>query len=187
MLSMHASPIAAGEGKETGGLNVYVLELSKALGGLGFIVDIFTRSQNPKKPAIVPVAENIRLIHLPAGPERPYPKHQLRRFIPEFTKNIHTFIETNQLHYDILHCHYYFSGLTGFALGSEIKPSVPLTMTFHTLELMKNLVARSILEQEGTYRLRAEQRLVKASHHILSMDRRRGYEPKKEYVVRRAS
>lgn len=165
---MHACPIAASEGKETGGLNVYVLELSKALGELGFIVDIFTRSQNPKKPNIVAVAENVRVIHLTAGSQRPYPKQHLRRHIPEFTQNIRSFIENNQLHYDILHCHYYLSGLVGLALQSEMKPRVPLIMTFHTLGLMKNLVARSLLEQEGKFRLYAEQRLVKASDHIVS-------------------
>ena len=41
-------------------------------------------------------------------------------------------------------------------------------MTFHTLGLMKNLVARTDLEQEGAYRLRSEQRLVKNSDHIVS-------------------
>ena len=46
MLSVHSSPLAALGGKEAGGMNVYVRELSRELGRRGIGVDIFTRSQD---------------------------------------------------------------------------------------------------------------------------------------------
>jgi len=73
MLSVHTCPLAALGGKETGGMNVYVRELSRELGRMGFHVDVFTRSQNAQVPRIVPMGEQVRVIHLVAGPERPLP------------------------------------------------------------------------------------------------------------------
>lgn len=69
MISYHTCPLASEEGKETGGMNIYVLHTAKELAKQGFFVDIFTRSQNPDQPHIVHIAENIRLMHIKAGPE----------------------------------------------------------------------------------------------------------------------
>ena len=44
VLSVHTCPLAALGGKETGGMNVYVREVARALGRLGFGIDVFTRS-----------------------------------------------------------------------------------------------------------------------------------------------
>ena len=52
MLSIHSSPIAALGGKEAGGMNVYVRELSRELGERGIKVDMFTRSQDPAAPVV---------------------------------------------------------------------------------------------------------------------------------------
>ena len=53
MLSVHTCPLAALGGKETGGMNVYVREVARALGRLGFGIDVFTRSQDPAIPEVV--------------------------------------------------------------------------------------------------------------------------------------
>ncbi|MGH2611179.1 MAG: glycosyltransferase, partial [Tepidiformaceae bacterium] len=41
-VSAHTSPLAPLGGRETGGMNVYVLELSRELARLGYEIDIFT-------------------------------------------------------------------------------------------------------------------------------------------------
>ena len=51
MLSVHTCPLAALGGKETGGMNVYVRELSRELGRMGVEVDIFTRSRTRRSRA----------------------------------------------------------------------------------------------------------------------------------------
>jgi D-inositol-3-phosphate glycosyltransferase len=43
MLSVHTCPLAKLGGKNTGGMNVYVRELSRELGRRGVDVDVFTR------------------------------------------------------------------------------------------------------------------------------------------------
>ena len=72
MLSVHTCPLAVLGGKKTGGMNVYVRELSRELGRRGIKVDVFTRSQNPCIPHVnQTLGENARVIHIPAGPESP--------------------------------------------------------------------------------------------------------------------
>ena len=43
-VAYHTSPLAALGGRSSGGLNVYVLELSRELAALGYEVDMFTRN-----------------------------------------------------------------------------------------------------------------------------------------------
>lgn len=64
MISYHTCPLASEEGKETGGMNVYVYELSKNLGKIGYQIDVITRCQDKNNPDIVEVTPNFRVIHL---------------------------------------------------------------------------------------------------------------------------
>lgn len=168
MISFHTCPLASQEGKETGGMNVYVLELSRQLARQGIAVDVFTRSQDDHQPHIVHVEPGFRVIHVPAGPESPVPKKQLMQYLPEFVANTLRFIAEQNAHYDLLHCHYYLSGLAGLDLRHALNPDMPLVMTFHTLALMKNLVARNEPEREDMERIEAEYRLVGAADRIIA-------------------
>ena len=89
MLSIHTCPLAMLGGKETGGMNVYVRDLSRELGRRGIAVDCFTRSQNPNIPSIsTKLGPNGRVIHVPAGPEAPYDKNLIADHLPEFTSGV---------------------------------------------------------------------------------------------------
>jgi D-inositol-3-phosphate glycosyltransferase len=169
LISYHTCPLASEEGKETGGMNVYVLELGKRLAARGLIVDAFTRSQDPTNQKVVPVVPGFRVIHLPAGPEATLPKKELYQYIPAFIENYLAFAQEYALHYDVLDCHYYLSGL----IGLEIQKSQhqPLIMTFHTLALMKNLVARDDLERDSRERIEAELTLVRQADIVVAPSR----------------
>ncbi|MEI6045081.1 MAG: glycosyltransferase, partial [Chloroflexota bacterium] len=65
MLSVHTCPLAVLGGKEAGGMNVYVRELSRELGRRGIQVDVFTRAQSSITPFTHTLSENARIIHLP--------------------------------------------------------------------------------------------------------------------------
>jgi D-inositol-3-phosphate glycosyltransferase len=163
MVSYHTCPLASEEGKETGGMNVYVLELAKALGALGIQVDIFTRAQDPSNEPEIWISETVRLLHIPAGPMAGVPKHSLRQYLPEFVANIKAWLKKENPIYTVWHAHYYLSGLVVKELGA-----MPLLMQFHTLGLMKNLVARTLAEQETTDRIQAEYELVTQAQMILA-------------------
>src|SRR5438045_7789345 len=108
IISYHTCPLASEEGKETGGMNVYVLYTAQALAKLGFVVDIFTRSQDSKQPHIVDVASQLRVIHVKAGPESyilpdsEENKKQFFTFLPEFVEGIKNFQTKEQITYDLL-------------------------------------------------------------------------------------
>ena len=168
MISYHTCPQASLEGKETGGMNVFVLELSKELVGLGYQVDMFTRCHDDDSKRIVNVAPNLRLMHLPAGPVDPIPKKTLLNYLDEFTANMVRFIQEEGMQYDLLHCHYYMSGLIGLKLNGQLSSPLPLLMRFHTLALMKNLVARSQRERESQERIDAEFLLAQEASRIMA-------------------
>jgi D-inositol-3-phosphate glycosyltransferase len=166
VISYHTCPLSDEADAEIGGMNIYVLELSKALSRKGYNLDIFTRSQSEESPRIVQVNEHLRVIHVPAGPQEPLSKKVIEQFIPEFLEYFYAFVEKEKVMYQIVSCHYYLSG----EIGKDIKKKLglPLVMTFHTLGLMKNLVARSDEERESKERIETELQLVRESDQIIS-------------------
>ncbi len=168
MLSMHTCPLAFEEGKETGGMNVYVMELSKELAKKGYYVDIFTRSQSQTQPKIVVINPFLRVIHLVAGPEKSVPKKEVIEYVDEFVESFLLFTKRENTSYDLLHAHYYLSGMVCQQLKQNGFSNTPFVMTFHTLALMKNLVARDELEREEKERINAEIVLVKEADHIIA-------------------
>ena len=78
IISYHTCPLATLGGKNTGGMNVYIKELTKQLGQQNFHVDIFTRSQDEHVPQIIHhLGYGNRVVHIPAGPEVPLQKEKL--------------------------------------------------------------------------------------------------------------
>ena len=167
MISYHTCPLASEEGKETGGMNVYVLESAKELVKRGIVVDIFTRSQDPHQPSIVSLSENLRVVHLAAGPQMTLHKKMILAYIPEFAESFLQFQEKEHLSYDLLHCHYFLSGLAALEIKNMLT-TIPFIICFHTLALMKNLVARDELEREETERIDAELLLTKEADKVVA-------------------
>jgi D-inositol-3-phosphate glycosyltransferase len=167
MLSYHTCPLATLGGKDTGGMNVYVRELTRHLGQLGVHVDVFTRSQDEHVPHVLhDLGYGNRVVHVPAGPEKPLPKPELAAHIPQFVQGIRSFAREKGLQYDLIHSHYWMSGLAGVELQAEW--NVPLIHMFHTLVLMKNRVARSPDEVEGDYRLKGELAVLRRAQGIIA-------------------
>lgn len=170
MLSYHTCPLATLGGKDTGGMNVYVRDLTRQLGALGVHVDVFTRSQDEHVPHVLhDLGYGNRVVHVPAGPEVPLPKQELATYIPEFVKGIQAFTENKGLAYDLIHSHYWMSGVA--ALDLKATWSVPVVHMFHTLGLMKQRVARTPEEAEGDYRLEGEQEVLRLADRIVAATR----------------
>jgi D-inositol-3-phosphate glycosyltransferase len=160
MLSYHTCPLATLGGKDTGGMNVYVRDLTLELGRMGVHVDVFTRSQDEHVPHVLhDLGFGNRVVHVPAGPENPLPKWELAAHVPQFVEGIKHFAEDKNIHYDLIHSHYWMSGLAAEAL-SDSWGGTPIIQMFHTLGEMKNRVARSEAEREGEYRLEGERHVL---------------------------
>ena len=166
VLSVHTCPLAVLGGKETGGMNVYVRELARELGRMGVAADVFTRSQNPAIPRVVALAPGARVVHLPAGPEALLPRAQVRGHLDEFVDGVEAWRNARGVDYDLVHAHYWLSGVAGLALRARW--GVPLVQMFHTLGRLKNRVADGPAELEPGVRLREEERLVGEADRLVA-------------------
>jgi D-inositol-3-phosphate glycosyltransferase len=166
MLSVHTCPLAVLGGKETGGMNVYVRELARELGRMGVGVDVFTRSQNPAIPRVVDLGDGARVIHLAAGPEAPMPREAVHRHLGEFVEGVDAWRIAQGLDYDVLHAHYWLSGVVALALRARW--GAPVLQMFHTLGRLKNAVARGAGEREPALRLAEETRLVREADRVIA-------------------
>lgn len=137
MISTHGYVSAEPEfGKpDTGGQVVYVLELSKCLGRMGYDVDIMTR-QFEDQPAEEPVGDNVRIVRFPCGGHKRFiPKEVLCNNIVEWSDNAIRFIRENALDYMFVNSHYWDAGLAGQILADQFK--VPHFHTPHSIGAWK--------------------------------------------------
>ena len=167
MLSYHTCPLATLGGKDTGGMNVYVRDLTRYLGQMGIHVDVFTRSQDEHVPHVLhDLGYGNRVVHVPAGPEIPLPKRELADYIPQFVDGIRQFADGKGIRYDLIHSHYWMSGLAAASL-SDLWAGAPILHMFHTLGEMKNRIARSDSEREGAYRIEGEKRVIQRATRLI--------------------
>ena len=167
MLSVHTCPLATLGGKETGGMNVYVRDLSREFSRRGIYVDVFTRSQNPQAPRIRDrLGYRGRVIHLPAGPERPYNKNRVYDHLPEFVEGVIQFAESERLSYNVLYSHYWLSGWVARALRERW--GTPIVQMFHTLGHMKNRVAQRASDLETDSRIEIESEIARFADRLVA-------------------
>ena len=143
-------------------MNVYVRELSVQLAKRGHWVDVFTRGVGESTQTI---AAGDRLITIVAGPHREVEKGELASFIPEFSRRVEGFAQAEDLRYDLIHAHYWMSGLAGLELKKTW--DVPMVVMFHTLGLVKNRIA-VLGERESDERIRGERRALAAAGMVVA-------------------
>jgi D-inositol-3-phosphate glycosyltransferase len=134
VITVHGCPLRQAGSKDSGGMNIYILEMAKCLAARGVQVDVFTRHHDPLDPQVVMLAPGARLIHLPAGAPS-LDKSGVYELLPSFTTQMRRFCISNRLNYDLVSSHYWLSGLVGMRLASEW--GVPHTTSFHTMAEMK--------------------------------------------------
>lgn len=166
MLSYHSSPVAPLGGKHTGGMNVYVRELSRRQAQLGHSVDIFTRGEQAAEIELFRGPKGAaRVLALPAGPPRPLERDELVAHIPAFADALLDYAGERELTYDLIHAHYWMSGLIGARLKGEW--DVPLVLMFHTLGLVKNRI-EALSQRESDERIRGERKSIAAADMVVA-------------------
>ena len=177
MLSAHSCPVGKLGSKDTGGMNVYICELSEELGKQGHSVDVYTRAHDPADEQIVEIGENARVIHLQAGEIEKIHKLVLYAHLADFACSVENFRKREALNYDLIHSHYWLSGWVGRRIQAWWK--VPHITMFHTLGAVKNAIG--IGEDEPDLRLVTEAELVKDCHRIIAATDREKEELKGYY------
>ena len=163
-ISVHGCPLRSLGGKDTGGMNVYVRQLSRELGKLGVEVDIFTRWHDPQEPQVVGIVERVRLIHIAAAEQEDTPKTDIYSCLPEFLHNLRRFQEKEGTVYELLHSHYWLSVCAAERLKAQL--GIPHVATFHTLGEVKNRARAA--EMEPVLRLEVEKKAVPIADALIA-------------------
>jgi D-inositol-3-phosphate glycosyltransferase len=164
-ISVHTSPLATLGGKDAGGMNVYVRELSSHLAKLGLPVDIFTRRTDPDTPEVREIVPGVNVIAVTAGPAEPVGKNDLFPFLPEFAEQMALYSLRAGVRYDVVHAHYWLSGWVAELLRRYW--STPFVQMFHTTAHMKNAVAASA-DRETDLRAQTEKRLLTLADGLIA-------------------
>ena len=165
MLSIHTSPLdSPGRTRDAGGMNVYIRELARELGRRHTGVDIFTRWTNEQQPRIVQLDPYVRVIHIKAGPLAPIAKSDLYEYLPIFAQRIDEFRQGEARDYDLLHSHYWLSGVVAMQLAQRWQ--IPHVTMFHTLARLKQLAHPG--EPELPMRLEMERRLISHADCVIA-------------------
>ena len=98
--------------------------------------------------------DGVLLRTLAAGPPSPIPKRRLVDVADEFGEAVATLVGRFEPRYDLLHEHYWLSGLATLPVAIEL--GLPFVQTFHTLGAMKNRSLAPGDEPEPEGRLRGE-------------------------------
>ena len=163
LLAYHACPLAApGQGK-SGGMNVHVREVARALSERGAQVDIFTRAHQGQDLDAPDIAAGVNVVHLPAGPADA-PLSTQHEYLPEFLDGILRRRDRIRVDYQAVHSHYWLSGLAGRQLAATI--NAPHVVTFHTLSRIK-MLSRSG-ESEPVLRQRSEAEIIAGSDCVIA-------------------
>jgi D-inositol-3-phosphate glycosyltransferase len=136
-ISDHASPLAMPGSVDSGGQNVYVAELCRKLGKMGYQVDVFTRKDQAEQPDIQHLCFNVRVINVQAGPATFIEKEQLLPFMDQFTESVLAFMQEQGIRYDLVHANFFMSALVAQQIRAVT--GIPFTVTFHALGLVRKV------------------------------------------------
>ncbi|MBL8286538.1 MAG: glycosyltransferase [Rubrivivax sp.] len=134
LISEHASPLATLGGTDSGGQNVYVMEVARALASRGHRVDVFTRRDSPQLSPAVELLPGVRVLHIDAGPAAAVPKEALLPHMPAFGEAAEALCRSGAP-YDVVHANFFMSALVGLRLKARL--ALPLVVTFHALGLVR--------------------------------------------------
>jgi len=167
MISLHTSPLDQPGTGDAGGMNVYVLELSRRLAQQGIAVDIFTRATSSRLAPLVQACDGVAVRHVHAGPFEGLSKAELPGQLCVFAREV---LRTEATHpvgyYDAVHSHYWLSGQVG-ALARD-RWGVPLVHSMHTMAKVKNEALADGDCPEPDARVIGEQQVVEAADVLIA-------------------
>ncbi|UYM07836.1 D-inositol-3-phosphate glycosyltransferase [Solicola gregarius] len=167
MLSAHTSPTDRPGTGDAGGMNVYVLELSRRLADLGIEVDIFTRATSSELPPVTSVADGVQLHAVAAGPFEQLTKADLPSQLCGFVRDVlRAEAEERPGRYDLIHSHYWLSGQVG--LVARDRWNVPLVHSMHTMARVKNASLAAGDTPEPSGRIAGEQQIVDIADRLIA-------------------
>ena len=166
-LSVHTSPLDQPGAGDAGGMNVYVVEVSRRLAARGIAVEIFTRATSSDLPPVVEMVPGVTVRHVSAGPFEGLGKDDLPAQLCAFTAAV---LREEARHepgyYDVLHSHYWLSGQVGWL--ARDRWGVPLVHSAHTLAKVKNAALAEGDAPEPRARVIGEEQVVAEADRLIA-------------------
>jgi glycosyltransferase involved in cell wall biosynthesis len=164
LISEHASPLAAVGGIDAGGQNIYVAQIARELGRLGYNVDVFTRRDSDRLAEVVDYAPRVRVINVPAGPACYVRKEDMLPLMDDFADYVCDFARRAG-GYLLSHANFFMSGLVSLTLKERL--GTPCVVTFHALGRVRRLHQRDA-DQFPLERLTIEEEIIAGADGIIA-------------------
>ncbi|MEU4216048.1 D-inositol-3-phosphate glycosyltransferase [Actinoplanes sp. NPDC026623] len=169
-LSVHTSPLEQPGTGDAGGMNVYIVEVSKRLAERDVQVEIFTRATSSELPPVVEMAPGVIVRHVTAGPFEGLSKEELPSQLCAFTNGVlRAEAARPPGSYDLIHSHYWMSGQVGW-LARE-RWGVPHVHTAHTLAKVKNRLIAEGDRPEPNSRVIGEEQVIAEADRLVANTR----------------
>src|SRR5690606_10975460 len=132
-ISDHGDPLAPLGGEQAGGQNNYVKQLAVSLEKRGHAVDVISHWADATAPQFEEFGTSCRVIRVAAGVKGYVPKSELYNMLYDFYAEMQSLIDLSS--YDLVHTHYWLSGLLGAKLAEDY--GLPWIHTSHSLGVAK--------------------------------------------------
>lgn len=136
-ISDHGDPLIPLGSKQAGGQNNYVRHLALELDRLGYSIDIVTHWSNEEKQAVETLGKHSKVYRFAGGKKGFVDKAEMFDLLPQFYNEMITTLNIN--HYDVVHTHYWLSGVLASQLQKEY--------SFHWIHTNHSL---AIAKEQGT-------------------------------------
>jgi D-inositol-3-phosphate glycosyltransferase len=190
ILSVHTSPLDQPGTGDAGGMNVYIVEVSRRLAEAGVKVEVFTRATSSGRQLPEPMGTGVTVRHINSGPFEGLAKEDLPAQLCAFTHGVMRAEAARAPgYYDLIHSHYWLSGQVGWL--AKDRWGVPLVHTAHTLAKVKNASLADGDRPEPRARIFGEEQVVAESDRLVAntpseardLVELYGAEPEKVHVV----
>lgn len=165
MVSEHADPTSALGGTDAGGQNVHVAALSAALAERGHRVTVYTRRERPGSPRRSRLVPGVTVERVTAGPLAPLPKDELLPHMPQFAGELAS--SWRERPPDVVHAHFWMSGLAALDAVGSLSAPVPVAQTFHALGTVKKRF-QGAADTSPSCRIPLEQRIGLACDEVIA-------------------
>ncbi len=115
-------------------MNVAILALAAELAIRDVEVDLVTRAAGPA--TTTELLPGVTQLELSAGESGPVPKERLPELTDEFGEAVAALARRVPGGYDIIHPHYWLSGIASLPVALEL--GIPIVLSYHTVAAMKN-------------------------------------------------
>jgi D-inositol-3-phosphate glycosyltransferase len=165
LITLHTCPLDRPGAGDAGGMNVYIDQTAQRLADSGIDVHVFTRATYGQHMEKVEISPNYTVHHIPTSFGADLRKEDLPAEIDEFAESVHKYCADAGLTFELIHSHYWLSGIAAEKLSKAW--SIPFVHTMHTMAKVKNLHLADGDVPEPEIRIKGEEFLVQTAHRLI--------------------